>query len=38
MDTKTIHKSARTYLDLKYDENDGFSIDEFDVDDVLREI
>lgn len=38
MDTMTIHKSATTYLDLQYDENDGFSIDEFDVDDVLREI
>lgn len=37
-DTAKIQKSASTYVDLKYDEKYGLSIDEFDVDDVLREI
>lgn len=37
-DTTTIQKSATSYVDLKYDEQYGLSIEEFDVDDVLREI
>ena len=37
-DTAKIQKSASTYVDLKYDEKYGLSIDDFDVDDVLREI
>ena len=37
-DTAKIQKSASTYVDLKFDEKYGLSIDEFDVDDVLREI
>ncbi|MBO5631176.1 MAG: DUF4935 domain-containing protein [Aeriscardovia sp.] len=34
----TIRKSANCYVDLKYDEQFGLSIEDFDVDDVLREI
>lgn len=37
-DTMTIQKTATTYVDLLYDEKSGLSIEEFDVDDVIREI
>lgn len=37
-DTKTIRKSVSSYVDLKYDEQNGLNIEEFDVDDVIREI
>lgn len=37
-DSINIRKSATCYVDLKYDEQFGLSIEEFDVDDVLREI
>ena len=38
LDTVRIQKTATTYVDLKYDDQADLSIDEFDVDDVLREI
>ena len=37
-DTSKIQKSTSAYVDLKYDEKYGLSIDEFDVDNVLRVI
>lgn len=37
-DIAKIQKSASTYVDLKFDGKEGLRIDEFDVDDVLREI
>ena len=37
-DRTNIRKSANCYVDLKFDEQLGLGIEEFDVDDVLREI
>ena len=37
-ESATISKSASCYVDLKYDEQLGLCIDEFDVNDVLSEI